>query len=560
MVLSTLAQYDDLIRLAYVLSDGAEPEFLKFVKNQEQCRQKWLQAEEECRRLQAKLTESNHALSEMESKLEHARNLLDQEKRQRRTVEQERDALEKQISLVRDMLENNKVNDETREKLAFLNNSRNLRYSEARGGGNLERINELESTGSILSELGYSQSEDELEVSFLRSGRPRRRSSRPKLPEEMDFITPKRRRSSRPQKESLELEVVSGHRVVATTTLTVNHQGPVTASAKLQAVGPKPGPSQPPPTPSAPPMPLESDGSSEDSFWQRAGNKGGLVGPAGDVMQPQMSLPPATLNRNYNARNHVFCTKNIIRPESCGPCGRKIKFAAKVMKCVDCRALSLADFTPMVPPMVPALVVHCIQEVERRGSSVVGLYRIPGAESEVKALRERFMKGRGAPDLSGTDLAVVCGAFKEFLRSLSEPLVPTSQWTDFVRASEHKDLDARRASLYTCIAELPRPNRDTLAFVITHLQRVGSWEECKMPLTNLAKAMRELLDIPADYWSNFLNREVSVPVIGAELRGTPSSSSLHHRESTQRPGFFTATPRSARLLLGKKDKFFSTPQ
>jgi Rac GTPase-activating protein 1 len=142
------------------------------------------------------------------------------------------------------------------------------------------------------------------------------------------------------------MEVVSGQRVIATTTVTVAHSGPVTASAKLEAE--KPGPSRP--APSAPPMPVESEGSSEDSFWQR--NKGvpGLGG-GGDV-QPQMSVP-TTMNR-INTRVHVFCTKNIIRPESCGPCGRKIKFAAKVMKCVDCRAVCHPECKDDVPlPCVP---------------------------------------------------------------------------------------------------------------------------------------------------------------------------------------------------------------
>lgn len=37
--------------------------------------------------------------------------------------------------------------------------------------------------------------------------------------------------------------------------------------------------------------------------------------------------------------------------------------------------------------MVPSLVIHCIKEVEERGLSEVGLYRIPGSDKEVKALK-----------------------------------------------------------------------------------------------------------------------------------------------------------------------------
>jgi Rac GTPase-activating protein 1 len=37
--------------------------------------------------------------------------------------------------------------------------------------------------------------------------------------------------------------------------------------------------------------------------------------------------------------------------------------------------------------MVPSLLVHCIKEIEARGLSEVGVYRIPGADKEVKTLK-----------------------------------------------------------------------------------------------------------------------------------------------------------------------------
>ena len=41
--------------------------------------------------------------------------------------------------------------------------------------------------------------------------------------------------------------------------------------------------------------------------------------------------------------------------------------------------------------------------------------------------------------------------------------------------------------MYQCVSELPQANRDTLAFVTIHLQKVAQALECKMPLANLAK-------------------------------------------------------------------------
>lgn len=73
------------------------------------------------------------------------------------------------------------------------------------------------------------------------------------------------------------------------------------------------------------------------------------------------------------------------------------------------------------------------------------------------------------------------------IRSLREPLITVGLWADFVRATNITDKQDADAALYQAISELPQPNRDTLAFLILHLQRVSSSPECKMPISNLAK-------------------------------------------------------------------------
>ena len=70
----------------------------------------------------------------------------------------------------------------------------------------------------------------------------------------------------------------------------------------------------------------------------------------------------------------------------------------------------------MIPPMVPSLVVHCINEVELRGMSEQGLYRVNGGASDVKCLKEKFLKGKGAPNLSDVDIPTICSTLKDFLR------------------------------------------------------------------------------------------------------------------------------------------------
>lgn len=70
---------------------------------------------------------------------------------------------------------------------------------------------------------------------------------------------------------------------------------------------------------------------------------------------------------------------------------------------------SIGDYAPSDPPMVPAIIVHCVNEVmehnrlfelyrltinfsltlqiEKRGLNEVGIYRVSGSEREIKSLK-----------------------------------------------------------------------------------------------------------------------------------------------------------------------------
>merc|ERR1712214_85271 len=55
----------------------------------------------------------------------------------------------------------------------------------------------------------------------------------------------------------------------------------------------------------------------------------------------------------------------------------------------------LANFTPLEAPMVPPLLTVCIQEIEKRGLNEVGLYRIPGNESETNDILDKLTHAKG---------------------------------------------------------------------------------------------------------------------------------------------------------------------
>ncbi|XP_051153061.1 rac GTPase-activating protein 1-like [Leptopilina boulardi] len=624
--LSVLASYDELIRCTNTLVNGScEGEFLQFAINQEEIRQKWLLSVQECQRLHAALEKSHQEASTLDKMLSHARRLLDEEKMKRRHAEDERNSLERQIKLARDLLFNDggrSINDETREKLQFLNSTsingfQNNAYGRDYCTERLNTITELDSTASILSDLScYSKSEDDLDTSFILQQRHKKREWKEHRPN-CDY-GPKKRRSS-VQKIA---DRNNSDRLIAKTIVSMTRNGPITASSVIETI-----PVNENNDPQTPLHNLRNRQKSNENRMKTTPNKkdNDILKPSesaseissdsdcDSVFKPSPNIGGYTLSPRI-ARGHNFNVKTVIKPEICTHCGKRIRFGKVALKCKDCRATThveckefvplpcvpagntptlrgasgtIADYTPMVSPMVPSLVIHCINEVELRGMSDQGLYRVSGGSSEVKLLKERFLKGKGAPNLSKVDIATICSTLKDFLRSLKEPLITVGLWADFVRAVALSDKQDSDAALYQAISELPQPNRDTLAFLILHLQRVSSSPECKMPISNLAKVfgptlvgyscqepsvmsmlsetknqaaiVESLLMIPSDYWANFVNsdnaHEIGTPLTG-ELRHTPSTESLL-KNSTSR-GFFHTPLGSSRSFLRKNKKYFIT--
>lgn len=110
-------------------------------------------------------------------------------------------------------------------------------------------------------------------------------------------------------------------------------------------------------------------------------------------------------------------------------------------------------------------------QIESRGLCEEGIYRVSGSERDIKALKERFVRGKTIPNLSNIDIHVICGCIKDFLRHLNEPIIPTSLWKNFSNAVQNVDDNEAGRDLYNAINRLPKANRDTLAFLIQHLQR-----------------------------------------------------------------------------------------
>ncbi|NXK54509.1 RGAP1 protein, partial [Chauna torquata] len=624
-MLNLRSLYDQLMRQAEVLSEGNEYQFIQLAKNFEEYRRKLQKTEHELGRYKDLLMKTEAERSALDVKLKHARNQVDVEIKRRQKAETDCEKLERQIQLIRELLMCDasgsiQLSEEQKSALAFLN-----RPQVSIGGSGNKRLSTIDESGSILSDISFDKTDDSLDwdSSMVKAVRLKRRE---------------KRRSSRqfiegppgPQKKtrSIGSTVDQGNEsIVAKTTVMVpNDGGPIEAISTIQTVPyslrsrRKSGPLQP--------------WSSESGL----GNK--------QLESKAESNGSSTPHNNGGVRLHEFVSKTVIKPESCVPCGKRVKFGKISLKCRDCRVVThpecrdrcplpciptltgtpvrigegtLMDFVPSAPPMIPSIIVHCVNEIEQRGLHEMGLYRISGCDKTVRELKEKFLRAKNIPLLSKVDdIHAICGLLKDFLRSLKEPLLTFRLNKTFMEAAEILDEDNSVAAMYQAVGELPQANRETLAFLMIHLQRVAQSPETKMDITNLAKVfgptivahavpdpdpmtllqdtkrqpkvVERLLLLPMEYWSQLMMVEqenidpahvientnaystpqtpdVKVSMLGPlttpeqQLSKTPSSSSLSQKV---RSTFSITTPKfgsksKSTTQLGRQGNFFASP-
>lgn len=555
-VSSLVGAIDDIARCSSVLAEGIEGEFIKFVAQQEECRKKWLGAENEAIRLKqdiAKITAENEAL---EVKLKHARSQVEIEIKKRMKAEAAQDHMERQVALIRELLSDkdtmSRLNDNERQTLIQISQC----HPDDRSSPRKRRsaVHD-ESTCSILSpsDVSCDTTGDDLDYSY-----PRRRSGRkpPAVAPDGDVSPPKRPRNNEQDTGVVRAPVIPDSPVRVT-------EFPV---PQISA------------QPSAPEL------NYRDPYRHAIRELEEYTSPRKETPQIQRIASQDRIGQARRDKKHAFCSKTVIKPETCQVCNRRIKFGKLALKCKDCRAVCHPDckdhlplpcvptkdtpgsagkrardeniefYAPTTSPMVPEIVVKCIDEVERRGLSEVGIYRVPGAERSVRELKEKFLLGK-IPDLRQvSDIHVVCGLLKDFLRNLAEPLLTYELWSKFVDAANKTDEDDSASATYQAVSELPQANRDTLAFLVVHLQKVSHCTECKMSASNLAKVygptivgnsstnlepmqllqeakwqpkvVERLLSMPLDYWNQFISSDEE------NLRSPPFNPATHLKDGT----------------------------
>ncbi|KTG38905.1 hypothetical protein cypCar_00007648 [Cyprinus carpio] len=135
---------------------------------------------------------------------------------------------------------------------------------------------------------------------------------------------------------------------------------------------------------------------------------------------------------------------------------------------------SLSSLCQRENSTVPYFVSMCIEQVEKNGLGVDGLYRVSGNLAIIQKLRfavnhdEKVDLG----DSKWEDIHVTTGALKMFFRELPEPLFPYAFFNNFITAIKMPDYKQKVQAVKDLMKQLPRPNHDTIQALFKHLKKV----------------------------------------------------------------------------------------
>ncbi|XP_018567197.1 beta-chimaerin isoform X1 [Anoplophora glabripennis] len=139
---------------------------------------------------------------------------------------------------------------------------------------------------------------------------------------------------------------------------------------------------------------------------------------------------------------------------------------------------------------LPFVVTKCVAEVEARGLTTEGIYRLSGFAEEIDAIKMALDKDGEKADLSVDkypNINVITGALKLYLRILPVPLITFEVHPLLIDAIQHDKKDLQLSSIKHALLSLPKPHYDTLKFMIEHLYRVALHAPInKMNSSNLA--------------------------------------------------------------------------
>lgn len=241
------------------------------------------------------------------------------------------------------------------------------------------------------------------------------------------------------------------------------------------------------------------------------------VSSSSDSERSSLLLFPFMFDRIMK-RPHDLKSRHFVVGDRCNVCFLRIGCGKKGFTCFDCYAnvhslchqelalpcipvntqkkeqVYIGDYCcPSFKPQIPALVIHCILQIEDRGLSQAGLYRESVYGRKLEEMKLICTKNRGVPNLNNVKIGIICVVLKDFLASLKLALIPQIVFNNMLEYFISNSGSYGFEDIYNMFIKLPIPNRDTLVFIILHLQKVAESPDCKMSAKSLSKVFSPLL-------------------------------------------------------------------
>ncbi|CAH6720640.1 rho-type GTPase-activating protein 1 [[Candida] jaroonii] len=147
---------------------------------------------------------------------------------------------------------------------------------------------------------------------------------------------------------------------------------------------------------------------------------------------------------------------------------------------------------------IPLIISRCLQEVEKRGLDMEGIYRISGGNSTIQSIELAFSNinpkikdEKSFNKLNDTldcDINAVTSALKRYLRKIPDPLIPYDLYVDFINLNSIND-ETKKVNDFKSLltTKLPNSNKSVLLELCRHLELVNSFSNVnRMNYKNLS--------------------------------------------------------------------------
>eukprot|EP00742_Colponemidia_sp_Colp-10_P001879 GILJ01002010.1.p1 GENE.GILJ01002010.1~~GILJ01002010.1.p1 ORF type:complete len:482 (-),score=100.20 GILJ01002010.1:399-1844(-) len=168
---------------------------------------------------------------------------------------------------------------------------------------------------------------------------------------------------------------------------------------------------------------------------------------------------------------------------------------------------------------IPPVMAKCIAYIEDRALDVEGIFRLPGNNLEITALKQRFDEGEDVNVFEVAEVHNITSLLKLFLRDLPIPLFTFELYPDFITAQQKRDDAEREQAVITTLQRLPRAHKVVLNYLVLFLAKASTHSNAtKMTHLNLALVFApNLLRPQVETYAQIVNDSPHVQALLASL-------------------------------------------